>query len=613
MGVIKVHHTKVDTTGAWDGPAEVKKLQTPITGDVANGMFAYFESRGPDENKDGWPDNKDAYKFPHHNVVGSKPSDANLRGVNAALARIGQADLPVSNIAGIKEHLQAHKDDAESIGLSRSFMENPIKELVGYLSAFVEQISRLVVKRDVSLDEIWQAVQAQLDTENNVQPLPVSTDPADIEWEDENGAGSPARSAYVLDVRTDGAQVYAIITKSDGKLYKAPVAVGADSSIAVGDYVEVALEFAPTEGRQVTVKRQADGKVRWFALPACTAVLNRSGEIDSRDLFDSFVSTIERTGNYPKLDFYHKGEKLLLGQADWVARIGYSYCASGLFDETPIARAAIKSLEDDPEYWGLSIAYVPTQEPETIRSADGVSVNVYNIGINRFISLLPEKSAASIMTSITTNEGVNRMTKNEEDALKKLTGDDTALFEENKLKLDGIDREVEAENMVRRDDVTTKETHVIETTAPAPAPAVPAVTAPVETRAMTPEDMMTVLESAEFENKVVEIVKKLQAGEAQAPAADATQQQQIDEVSELRTAITALKTSLEQVSTNVASLTKTRGEQVQEILDDMPDKLKNQNRVIVRPRNVIMPVDLRREKVNLQAVAEETLAAINQK
>lgn len=621
MGVIAIHHTKVDTTSAWDGPAEVAKLETPITAAVANGMFAYYESRGaPDDNGDGYPDTKGAYKFPHHNVNGSTPGDANLRGVNAAMARLSQADIPASNIAGIKAHLQAHQEDAKSIGLSRGFIEA--------VSDFAETIGRLIgIKRDVSLDDIWAYVQNQLDEAAKAQATPTDTtqptdgtQPApDMVTQDggDEGDWQQYRTDYVLDVRTDGQSINVIITKSDGKMYKAPITVGADNSITVGEYVEVAIEFMPT-ARSVTVKRQADGRARWFAMPACTAVLNRSGEIDSRALFDSFVSAIERTGDYPILDFFHLGENIKLGRADWVARDGYAYCASGLFDDTPIARAAVKALETDPKYWGLSIAYIPTQEPETIRSADGASVNVYNTGINRFISLLPENTAASIMTSITTkDEGVNRMNEKVKAALEKLTGDDKALLEEYVLKLDTINRDVEAENMVRREgETTTKDTHIVETTAPA-QPVAPAASAS-EVRAMTPDDMMTILDSPDFENKVIEIVKKLQA--ADTTPADTTQQNetaQADEAqareTELRSALTDLTAKLEGVITSVAELTKTREAAIQEVIDDMPEKLKNQKRVIIRPRASVLPDDLRnRKQINMAEKAAETLAAINQ-
>src|SRR6185503_16507019 len=109
------------------------------------------------------------------------------------------------------------------------------------------------------------------------------------------------------------------ITRNDGKLYKVPVTVDADSQVTLGEEQLVVMDFKPVTARSLTVQRQADGQVRWFAMPACTAVLNRVGEIDSRALFDSFVDHIERGGAYPELDFFHLGERLILGKADWVA------------------------------------------------------------------------------------------------------------------------------------------------------------------------------------------------------------------------------------------------------------------------------------------------------
>jgi hypothetical protein len=215
-------------------------------------------------------------------------------------------------------------------------------------------------ERAVNIGAIWTAVQNHLN-ENGT----------------EDEYGDMRSSGYVLDIYAEEAGVFAIITRNDGKLYKVPVTIDADSQVTFGEEQLVVMDFKPVTARSITVKRQADGQVRWFAMPACTAVLNRVGEIDSRKLFDSFVAHIERDGGtYPELDFFHLGEQLILGKADWVARDEYSYCASGLFEDTEIGRAAAQSIEEHPEYWGLSIAYLPTEEPEQLRSEDGIEIPV---------------------------------------------------------------------------------------------------------------------------------------------------------------------------------------------------------------------------------------------
>jgi hypothetical protein len=227
---------------------------------------------------------------------------------------------------------------------------------------------------------------------------------------------------YCNDVYVDQTGMFAIVTKNDGKMYKAPVTVTENNDIQIGEWQEVVTDFKPVVGRTsagIRVSRTEDGQLRWYAWPACTAALNRSGEIDSRQLFDSFIQEIERTGEYPELDFFHLGPDVVLGRADSVLRDDYAYCATGLFYDTDIARRAAAAIEADPEYWGNSIQYYPSEAPE-LMEVDGVEIPVYKAGVNRFISLLPEDTAASQLTSIST-KGVNRMyNKKQKEALRAI-------------------------------------------------------------------------------------------------------------------------------------------------------------------------------------------------
>lgn len=66
---------------------------------------------------------------------------------------------------------------------------------------------------------------------------------------------------------------------------------------------------SPFEPRHthISVYRQADGRWRWFSISA-TSVLNRVGEIDSRELFDNFIRRFPEQNTKPFRTFYHKGE-----------------------------------------------------------------------------------------------------------------------------------------------------------------------------------------------------------------------------------------------------------------------------------------------------------------
>jgi len=464
----------------------------------------------------------------------------------------------------------------------KTFSNNPIVNLLRSITDVVNEYVLGGKERAVNIQAIWMAVQKQLDatgteTEYGMEP-----------------------SGYVLDIYVEEAGTFAIITKNDGKLYKVAVAVDANSQITLGAEQEVVMDFAPVTGRQVTIKRQADGKVRWFAMPACTAVLNRSGEIDSRALFDSFVEYIDRTGNYPELDFFHLGESILLGKADWVARDGFAYCASGLFYDTPIARAATKSLEEKNDYWGLSIAYLPTKEPEQLRSSEGIEIPVFNSGINRFISLLPEDTAASILTNISTQEEVNRMNDKTVKALKLLTGDDEALFKELSQKIDSVNRS--ADGMINRED---KPAAVVA------APAVAATPVVSEKRAMPTEDMTALLGSTEFKDAVTAIFNDLYQQNAKEDEVKAVTPETTPDDTQRAAAGDVVMAALNELKTKVDELGKSRDAEVADVLNDLPSKISRAT--IVRPRATRMPEDVRtRTQVSLADVAAATLAGMGE-
>ena len=101
MPAIRPHSTPTDTESAWDGPAEV--AAAPEEEATLRYMHAWVD---PDAD----PDTKTAYKFPHHKA--GTDTAANINGVNNALARLPQADIPEADRAGVERHLRAHREDA---------------------------------------------------------------------------------------------------------------------------------------------------------------------------------------------------------------------------------------------------------------------------------------------------------------------------------------------------------------------------------------------------------------------------------------------------------------------------------------------------------------------
>lgn len=204
---------------------------------------------------------------------------------------------------------------------------------------------------------------------------------------------------FLIDVYLDGGALYAIVS-SDGKLYRSDITVE-NNEIELGEMRAVMEAFEETQERHITrVYQQPDGRWRWFSISA-TAFMNRVGEIDSTKLFDSFVAHAGKTGEYPYRTFVHQGQKMRIGQGDFLARDGFVYITSGLYEENnPLASAAIVALQRNPSAWGESIGYLPTAEPVMWEITRGINIPVYEAGINLEISMLREKDAASWFTAV---------------------------------------------------------------------------------------------------------------------------------------------------------------------------------------------------------------------
>lgn len=218
-----------------------------------------------------------------------------------------------------------------------------------------------------------------------------------------------------------------MILSMDGRLYRVDVTVE-DGTVVLGQMVQVIENFLPVETRMLRTIRQPDGRYRWVQV-SCSAVMNRVGEIDSRDLFDSFVERAAATGVYPILNFSHLGG-IRLGEADYVARDGYLYITSGLYDDTPIGEAAALGVMREPDYWGHSIEYVSDGESQivTIHTDAGVDVDlpVFRTGVNTGIALCAEHKAAALYTGTKITRGTDNMNQATYDDLVRLVGADLA-------------------------------------------------------------------------------------------------------------------------------------------------------------------------------------------
>lgn len=265
--------------------------------------------------------------------------------------------------------------------------------------------------------------------------------------------------AYPIDifVGDNGTDIFSIVAQS-GKLFHVPLSIS-EETVTLGDWIQVKEEYTPVTQNRFFIRRQSDGRYRWTAV-AATTVLNRVGQIDSAELFDSFVEKAEKRGKYPRLDFYHYGETdptvWEFGTADFLARDGVCYIASGLFDEGhPLATATIRACEEGEDEWGCSIEFYAYAEPEIIIADPEVRIPVYKDGENTRISLVLEEDAAGLFTRMSVKEGVQRtMDKATKAALEKLYGTDTdglndflAQFEEG---VDETNQRVKNDKLIHR-------------------------------------------------------------------------------------------------------------------------------------------------------------------
>lgn len=110
-GPIRPHSTPV-VDEPWNAAENVNRINTPVTGSVAQAMWAWYDDQADDPDGDGWPDAKNAYKLPHHMVnQQGKPGPANVRAVRNALSRLPQSSIPEPDRAGVERHLRRHLDD----------------------------------------------------------------------------------------------------------------------------------------------------------------------------------------------------------------------------------------------------------------------------------------------------------------------------------------------------------------------------------------------------------------------------------------------------------------------------------------------------------------------
>lgn len=425
-------------------------------------------------------------------------------------------------------------------------------------------------ERSVSLPEVYQQVSTLLDKRYQ--------DGESTQWE------------WLTDIYTDEGNLFAIVA-AGGKLYRSDVTVSG-SDISIGELSEVVHDFKPAESRMV-IRRQADDSYRMFIISG-TTVLNRNGEIDSAELFDKMIQRVEESGEYPFLDFFHLGRSFYMGTADWLARDGAVVLASVPMEDNPVSQAMIRAYEKDPEYWGSSNSFYPIGSPEMWEVAEDIKIPVYRDGKYHSITILPEKDACSLFTSLQGREEINRMDKRVLEALSKLADEDEEVMSSLVNLVDGVNRSVEENNLIHRENPVEGEAET------------EVQSEDTETEEVSEESGEVVVEQPSEieigEEVVEEVTKKVFENESWTGLAE-TVRSLVEQVSNISLTLATLTDKTEK---RLSSLEVTEERKKKRYLDDLPGG-RSKTTVTYRPKEQAV-ADPAPDKKSLQEVANETLS-----
>lgn len=451
-------------------------------------------------------------------------------------------------------------------------------------------------QRTIAGRELSALVQKQLDEMNSAAyKMDMQTGGMYLDWE---------QYLSPMDIYYDNDGSLFVLCSRMGKLYRIPVTVSEDgTAVTLGELAEIPLT-GRTNNSTVRVFRTAEGKARWF-ITAASAVLNRVNEIDSTELFDNFISRAQGSETYPILSFYHMPEVIRLGQADWLARDGYLYLASGTFSETEDAQRVASRMEqrvEGSEEWGASIGYLTIGQPELLEVANGVTVPVFRDGINTEISVVLERDAANLFTRASAEEVTRGMRKQEYEAMVLMFGE--ARAKELAQQVDGTNRAITESDAIRR-----TEPSAVAPATPVAAAIAPAAESPVASAvAAQAPDAEHEPQTFEVTDEVIEALTASVAAVFQ-PALDSVSASLAALEPRMATMEATARTASEQLEARLAAVEATDEEKQRQWRADLPTP--RPNTVIVRPSKTRAEPSEANKQPDLAAVAAATTAGMS--
>lgn len=404
---------------------------------------------------------------------------------------------------------------------------------------------RQFLKRDVSVSDIMDRFWSMLEIRQ------------DFEW--------PVPLGYYMN--SEGAYV---AFSDRGFLYRVDVSFEGNNVVFSEPYT-VNVEFVETRGQIRLMEREkGSNEVRFVAI-ASASVLNRSGEIDSRELFDSFEENFNET-QLPDVTLRHIHiPDFYFGKVTRVYRYENLLVTHGIiYLDHPLGEYALERI-GDPE-WGISIGYLGSL-PEIARTQEGIEIPVYKEGVLVEISLLREKEAASLLTGTKITEGVNRMGK--------------SIGEIRKILVDFTNDEKFVDDFV--DDLENREAHIRENS--------------LVTREATPEETEEVEEEVAGETETEEVIVDepeeteeviIEIGEEELARAVATalegssfvqdlQERLGNALSQISTLSAEMAGIREELGQRVSRIEKEDEQRLEEVIEELPVNRRVRNKVVYRP------------------------------
>jgi hypothetical protein len=427
------------------------------------------------------------------------------------------------------------------------------------------------------------------------------------------------QGAWLNDLYYENGEMFAVASEG-GKLFRTAITIDDNGDVQLGEMTEVVTKFDSVN--RSSMQTSDEGKVQMLSVSA-TSVINHDGQIDSRDLFDSMVDYIERTGKKIPRTFYHAGPEFRTGDIVFMARDENVLITLTEFDSSELAEREIKTREKEPDYWGDSIEFDPVGDPEMHDVGDGITIPVYRAGIPLAVSTVPADKASSHYAnrfSIQKQE-VKRMTLRDDQkevlAKKYFDGSEgtdewleknVSVINREIADTDQVTRDVEEEEVTEEEPVEEEPSEELEDEVTEEEPVAEEVEEEPEEELAETEPTETILEFGDDEaQEVADVVM-------QSSAFEDFKTELMDFAKGIETQLSELAGTVEQLqaasvarSKDIAELKKTDAEKQEIWMKDLP-KNTVKIRATHRPRD--NAADEEPEEASMEEIANETLAEL---